>query len=45
MNGENSTHADAPAAGQKDPAEAEDDSEDEQEQGEGAPEAGAAGGA
>lgn len=44
MNGQNGAQADAPAAGQAVPGEAEDDSDDDQEDGEGAPDAGAAGG-
>lgn len=45
MNGQDGAKADAPAAGQADPGVAEEDSDDDQEEGEGAPEAGAAGGA
>lgn len=43
VNGQNGAKADAPAADQA-PNEAEDDSDDDQEDGEGAPDAGAAGG-
>lgn len=45
MNGQDGAKADAPAAGQAAPGEAEEDSDDDQEEGEAAPEAGAAGGA
>jgi methionyl aminopeptidase len=44
VNGQNGARADAPAAGQAASNEAEDDSDDDQEEGEGAPDAGAAGG-
>lgn len=44
MNGQNGAKAETPAASQATPGEAEDDSDDDQEEGEGAPEAGAAGG-
>lgn len=44
VDGQNGAQADVPAAGQADAGEAEDDSDDDQEEGEGAPDAGAAGG-
>ena len=44
MDGQNGTKADAPVADQAASNEAEDDSDDDQEEGEGAPDAGAAGG-
>ena len=44
VNGRNGAKAEAPAASQATPGEAEDDSDDDQEDGEGAPETRAAGG-
>ena len=44
VNGQNGAQADAPATSQTAGGEAEDDSDDDQEEGDGAPEAGAAGG-